>query len=176
MNPTKRQPRSNLGVWVFERQDRPNTPYCVQRKVNGKRETIGFATATERDRLAAEWRGAARQNTLAVVPDMREVAEFRAFKSAIGNEDWRLVVDHWRARAFKGVSMLVRDMVEVYRVSQTEKVKAGRLDEGSKKRHLRVAEQLADDMGSLKVGEITTDRLKEWLEEFEHESPHTYNT
>ena len=52
MNPTKRQPRSNLGVWVFERQDRPNTPYCVQRKVNGKRETIGFATAAERDRPA----------------------------------------------------------------------------------------------------------------------------
>ena len=118
MKATRRQPRSTLGVWVFERQDRPNTPFCVQRKINGKRETIGFATAEERDRLAAEWRGAARQQSLSFVRNLREVEEFRAFKSAIGNDDWRLVVDHWRSRAFKGLSMLVRDMVEVYRVSQ----------------------------------------------------------
>jgi integrase len=176
MKPTKRQPRSNLGVWVFDRPERPNAPYCVQRNVEGKRETVSFARAEDRDRLATEWRGAARARSLSIVPGPREIEEFRAFKSAIGADDWRLVVDYWRSRSFKGLSMTVRDMVEIYRQSQTEKVRAQKLDEGSKKRHLKIADELARDLGSLQVGELTAERLTEWLDEFEHDSPHTFNS
>lgn len=72
--------------------------------------------------------------------------------------------------------MSVRAIVEIYRQSQTEKVRAQKLDEGSKKRHLKIADELARDLGSLQVGELTAEWLTEWLDEFEHDSPHTFNS
>jgi integrase len=72
--------------------------------------------------------------------------------------------------------MLVQDMVAAYKASQATKVTSNKLEEGTKKRHVKVAERFEADFRGLRAAQITPAQLVEWLESFEFESPHTFNS
>ena len=55
--------------------------------------TEAFARKDDRDRRAADLEKEAKANLLGQAPMRAEIAEFRAFKAAIGDADWREVVN-----------------------------------------------------------------------------------
>jgi len=179
---TKRQPKCTQqpefgrGIRCFDRFDRPAKPYYVQRRIDGKRETESFATAEDRDRKAREWTASAQLGLRGYKPSRSELIEFRAFKEALGADDWRDIIAHWRTRGKVGTSIAVQDAVAKYVESQEAKVLAGKLEFSSKKRHLKVADRFARDFKGVRVATLTADQLVEWLEDQEFDSPHTFNS
>ena len=179
---TKRQPKCTQqpelarGIRCFERHDRPKNPYYVQRRIDGKRETESFASAEDRDRKAREWTESAQLGLRGYKPTRSELIEFRAFKEALGADDWRDIIAHWRTRGKVGTSIAVQDAVTKYVESQESKVLAGKLELTTKKRHLKVANRFGGDFKGVRIATLTTDQLVEWLEDQEFDSPHTFNS
>ena len=171
-----RRPRANLGVTVCYRKDRPVSPYGVQRRCGGKCESLYFADEVERDRKAEEWRDAVRRGIISIIPTNQEIWQYRSFKAAIGSDDWRDVVAYWRERGSRGTSMSVAQMVDAYAKSQETKVRANKLDELTKERHLKIARAFVDAFGAVRVGTLDLRALEKWLDALGHDSPHTYNS
>lgn len=94
---TKRKPKRTRGIRCWFRGNRPNAPYCVQRRVgDGKKLTESFKTAEDRDRRAQQWADESSDGRLAEAPSREEMLEFRAFKTALGDTDWRDVIAAFR--------------------------------------------------------------------------------
>lgn len=92
---TRQETEYPRGIRVYERWDRPSKPYLVQRTIDGVRETESYATAEDRDRRARQWAEPSRLNLRGFEPTRSELIDFRAFKSALGGDDWRHVISFW---------------------------------------------------------------------------------
>jgi hypothetical protein len=173
---TKQETKYPRGLRCFERWDRPSKPYLVQRTIDGRRETESYSTQEDRDRRARQWAESSRANLRGFEPTRSELIEFRAFKEALGGDDWRDIIAYWRSRGNKGTSIAVEDSVAKYLESQDAKVIAGKLEHGSRKRHVKIAERFGSDFKGRRVATLTTDDITDWLEDQEYDSPHTFNS
>ena len=173
---TKELTKYPRGIRCFERWDRPSKPYLVLRTIDGKRETESYATREDRDRRARQWAESSRLNLRGFEPTRSELIDFRAFKDALGGDDWRDIIAHWRSRGKVGLSMPVREAVDIYLESQETKVISGKLEAGTKKRHVKIAERFRADFDNRRIATLTTDDIIEWLEDQEYDSPHTFNS
>ena len=167
---TKRKPKRTRGIRCWFRGNRPNAPYCVQRRVgDGKKLTESFKTAEDRDRRAQQWADESSDGRLAEAPSREEMLEFRAFKTALGDTDWRDVIAAFRRT---NLSTITADaMFTSYERWQHERVKAGRLDEAVKKRNVKLASAFADEHKGVKASEMTREGLSDWIDDHYDGSP-----
>ena len=93
---TKQETKYPRGLRCFERWDRPSKPYLVQRTIDGRRETESYTTQEDRDRRARQWAESSRASLRGFEPTRSELIEFRAFKGALGGDDWRDIIAYWR--------------------------------------------------------------------------------
>jgi hypothetical protein len=158
---TKRKPRNSVRSWF--RADRPNNPYCVQWRVDGKKLTESFDNKVDRDRRCKELIAQAKSNLLGNVPSREEINEYRAFKRAIGDADWRDVVDGWRKHGHTR-SVKAEDMYVAYQKWQQERKKAGKLSDSVMNRQLKLAKAFAEDYQGKKAKDITKEGAIDWIE------------
>jgi len=171
---TRRKPRGSVRRW--SRADRPNRPFYLQWRVEGKKHTESFEKKEDRDRRAKELEQQARANSLGDVPTRHQISEFRAFMRAIGDADWRDVVDGWR-KSGKASSIKVEEMHAAYERWQRERVKAGKLSEDVMTRQVNLTRDFAQDHQGRKAKELTKEGLTDWIEaHFEDfPAPSTFN-
>ena len=165
---TKRKPRKPVRCWY--RTDRPNMPYYVQWKVEGKKHTESFENKEDRDRKAKDLEQQCRANRLGEVPTREEINEFRAFKRTIGDADWRDVVNDWRKMGSTS-SLKVEDMYAIYEQWQKERMKAKKLTEHVMARQLKLAKAFADDHEGRKAKDLTKEGLLDWIEGHYDDTP-----
>lgn len=158
---TKRKPRGAVRCW--HRADRPNRPYYLQWRVDGKKNTESFEKKEDRDRAAKELAQQAKNNLLGEAPTRHEIGEFRAFMRAIGDADWRDVVDGWR-KAGRTTSLKAEEMHACYQKWQHERVKAGKLSETVMRRQVKITDEFSKDHHGRKAKDLTKDGLIDWIE------------
>ena len=171
---TKRKPRGRVRCWF--RDDRPNAPYYLQWRVDGKKHTQGYDNKDDRNRRAKELEKQAKANLLGEVPSRNEINEFRAFRAAIGDADWRDVVAGWR-KSGSVASLTAEEMYSAYENWQDERLKAKKLSERVRARQVKLAKSFADDHHGKKAKDLTREGLIDWIEgQFDEDpAPTTFN-
>ncbi|MDO8539496.1 MAG: site-specific integrase [Opitutaceae bacterium] len=171
---TKRK-HHECGVRTFEHVGKPS-PFGVQWRVDGQRKTEFFTNETDRDRRAGALRKERRSNTLALVPARDELADWHAFKAAIGGTNWRDVVAAWKKGGGSEVSVTVSEIVERFLLEQDERLTAGTLASVTHKKNCPKAKAFAADFGPFQVRAVEASDIEEWIDDLGFEAAETFNT
>ena len=122
-----------------------------------------FTNAADQDRRYKYLVQQARTNQLNEVPTPTEITEFRAFKTSIGDADWRDVVDGWRKSGRKA-SITAEEMHSAYEKWQHERLKGHKLSKDVMRRNLKCTKEFANDHYGRKCKDLTKEGLIDWIE------------
>ncbi|EIP96830.1 hypothetical protein OpiT1DRAFT_01255 [Opitutaceae bacterium TAV1] len=185
---TKRKPASR-GVRILDRTGRPN-PYGVQwrekivcprtKTLKSIPKTLFFPTAEARDAKAAQLREDRRNRMVMPSMSREDVAEWQAFKNAIGATPWHHVVAGWRAWMIKNgqadctvtVDQAVkRSLAEAAKLVAKEKMSP---DTRRQRKHKLCL--FAEQFGHLTLNQVSAPEVEAWIEDFDEvQSDGTFN-
>lgn len=162
--------------------DRPK-PFGVEWRVEGRRKTEWFAKAADRDKRYDSLLRDHRKGTLAQNIDRRAVAEWLAFKSAIGEDtDWRDVVAGWRAHLQDtGRSVCTKTIADAcaeYMEVQEKLFRTGQLSADTM-RHKRqkIGKLFSESFGANRLDQVPAEEIEDWIvDDLGFENADTVNT
>lgn len=168
--------RHEGGVRPFFLQNRPNSPFALQWRVDGKRKTESFATATDRDNRVRALRKERKANTLGLVPTRAELMEWQAFKTAIGNANWREVVVAWKKGGGSEVQVTVREIVQAYLAEQDKRLAKHQIVQATYSKNCHKAKAFDQDFSAFAASQIAGREIEEWIDSLGHTAAETFNT
>jgi integrase len=189
----KEQPNANRvptrGVLEIERPGRPN-PYGVQwpeqefdqvtHKSRRVRKTLFFPTTASRDEKARELRDARRSRMMVASVPRDEIANYRAFKTAIGETPWQNVIAGWRAHLMSAglvpCDMTVEAAGTEYLAKMKELLDKKRISADTERHKRHKIRLFVEEFGDLTLDRVTTAMIEDWIDEFDEiQSDYTFD-
>lgn len=163
------------GITLLHFPKRPNQPYAVQWRVDGKRKTKTFDTKEKRLAFAQELAGAGKDHGLAAYRlNEGEAREWRAFRAMIGTDaDLSAVADCWlkHKEAISRPALTLAEAVKAYTAAkEAEGVSAAAVSH-----YGPIFDRLTETLGQHDVAAITATEISEWMTE-QDGSHHTRKT
>ncbi|MGA2691869.1 MAG: hypothetical protein ABSF76_05850 [Opitutaceae bacterium] len=167
------------GIRRYFRPGRPS-PFAVQWRVDGQVKTESFKEAKDRDRRAAELARSRAKGVLVQMPQRTELADWQAFKTAIGDTPWQDVIAGWKAhQKASGVvlsTLTVKEAVDAFLKDIEAREADDQLAEDTVRQKRQKVEVFADAFGGIRLTQITGDDIEEWIEsDLGYDNPHTFN-
>jgi integrase len=148
--------------------------------VDGQVKTESFKEAKDRDRRAAELARSRAKGVLVQMPQRTELADWQAFKTAIGDTPWQDVVAGWKAhQEASGVvlsTLTVKEAVDAFLKDIEAREADDQLAEDTVRQKRQKVEVFADAFGGNRLTQVTGDDIEEWIEsDLGYDNPHTFN-
>ena len=151
------------GITLVHFPKRPNQPYGVQWRLDGKRKTRTFVTKEKQLAFAKDLAGEAKESgTAAFKLDEQETREWRAFRAQIGADaNLDAVARCWlkHREDVQRPALTIAEAVEAY-----TKAKEGEgVSEAAIAHYGPIFDRLTESLGQRDVGTITPAEIADWM-------------
>jgi hypothetical protein len=163
------------GITLLHFPKRPNQPFAVQWRIDGRRKTKTFATKEKRLQFAQQLAGAGKDHGLAAYRlNEGEAREWRAFRAMIGEgTDLKAVAACWEKHkvAMNRPALTVKQAVADY----TKAKEAEGISAAAVSHYGPIFDRLEERLGERDVATVTAKEISDWMAE-QDGSHHTRRT